>query len=136
MQEPGATHAQARVGQHRGQAPTVYVGAMVQKPALKILKVVPRPSIKSEAEARFSSISCIFMPFSASREAEEDFGSEREMLLAAVAGLREAAEAALCRAQAAEAAVKQVLEAHLKAYKEQMESEVRRTVHREVAEAP
>lgn len=109
-----------------------------------LANVALRPS-KSEAEACFSSI------FAWLQQVEEDFGSEREMLLArvfqsslcgleaAVAGLREAAEAAMCRAEAAEAAcfapMKQVLEAHLKEYKEQMESEIRRTLHHEVAEA-
>lgn len=70
---------------------------------------------------------------------EDAFRSEREMLLAAVAGLREAAEAAMRRAEAAEAAcfapVKQVIEAHLKEYKEHMASEFRHALQREVSEA-
>eukprot|EP00930_Biecheleria_cincta_P076022 TRINITY_DN63226_c0_g1_i1.p1 TRINITY_DN63226_c0_g1~~TRINITY_DN63226_c0_g1_i1.p1 ORF type:complete len:382 (+),score=92.62 TRINITY_DN63226_c0_g1_i1:118-1146(+) len=61
---------------------------------------------------------------------------ERRLLLAAVSGLREAAEAAVLRAEAAEAVcfagVQQALEAHLRRY---VFSEVRDVVQREVSEA-
>jgi len=70
---------------------------------------------------------------------DDAFSSEREMLLAAVASLREAAEAAMRRAEAAEAAcfapMKLVLEAHLKEYKEHVTSEIRSALQQEVSEA-
>lgn len=75
----------------------------------------------------------------ASASSEDPFSSEREMLLAAVEGLREAAEAAMRRAEAAEAAcfapMKLALEAHLKEYKEHMASEIRSTLQQEISEA-
>eukprot|EP00913_Durusdinium_trenchii_P032928 g30825.t1 len=62
---------------------------------------------------------------------EDAFRSEREMLLAAVAGLREAAEESRAAEAACFAPVKQVIEAHLKEYKEHMASEFRHALQRE-----